>query len=179
MVDPDRRKVLQVALAAAAVPFVPGAVTAEAFEPTVAAAGRDEPAGAPELLGSAAGPGPLALLAPWALGAEVGLGWTLSDLRAPERGAMLLVLSREGQSARVHVCANPGCPAGIASTDRLDFILMNGGSGDGASDEELGRVLRRIAAIAATNEATCDLSGLLPHEQRIARWLEAEPGALL
>lgn len=181
MVDRERRKVLQMGLAAAvAVPLVPSASAAapeDARSAPDAEPARDEPAR--ERLGDGVAEGPIGLFAPYGLGDELGMGWSLADLRAPDRGAMLLLLSGpEGAQARVHICANPGCAAGLASTDALDFILMNGGAGDGASDEALGRVVRRLATIASANAASVP-AGLLPHEERIERWLRAEPGALL
>ncbi len=183
MVDQERRKVLQFGLAAVAVPLV-GAAPARAEGPAPMAAApaaehlpEDTP---PALLGDDAGLGPVALLAPHALGSELGMGWTFRDLRAADRGAMLLTLERatDGALARVHVCRNGGCPAGIASTDELDFLLMNGGRGDDASDEVLGRVLLRVANIARVNEAQVSLAGLLTHEERIEQWLGATQGVL-
>ena len=183
MVDDARRRMLQVGLAAAAAPLLPrSGFTAPHAEPEQEV--PDAPVGGEgptvDRLGHAAGPGPIGLLAPYGLGHDLGMGWAVTDIRAPDRGAMLLVLgSGDGADARVHICRNDGCAAGIASTDGLDLLLMNGGGGAGDSDEELGRVLRRVATIAAANESAVDLDGLLTHEERIARFLGSEPGALL
>jgi hypothetical protein len=184
MVDQERRKVLQYGLAAAVVPLVRVAPavaedTSNEDARTEVSKGPDAPL--PVELGAKVSSGPLALMAPHVVGSDLGRGWTLLDLRAPDRGAMLLSLKRaaDGAMARVHLCRNAGCPAGIASTDKLDFILMNGGGGDEASDEELGLVLLKLATVVAANEAEVDLKGLQTHEERIEHWLQAGPGALL
>jgi len=185
MVDQERRKVLQYGLAAAAVPLVrvaPAAAEGAPSDPGPEAKEAKGPAGPPPVeLGAKVASGPMALMAPHVVGSDLGRGWTLLDLRAPDRGAMLLSLKRtaDGAVARVHLCRNGGCPAGIASTDRLDFMLMNGGGGDEASDEELGLVLLELAPAVAANEADIDLKGLQTHEERIEAWLQADPGALL
>lgn len=181
MVDQERRKVLQFGIAAAVVPLV-HAAPGVAGEPTAEPRSIAGPeVSTPKRLGDDAAAGPHELLAPHSPGADLGMGWTFLDLRAPDRGAMLLSLKHvsDGAVARVHLCRNSGCPAGIASTERLDFILMNGGRGDDASDEELGRVLLRVAGIVQGNEAEIALEGLQTHEERIEAWLQAEPGALL
>jgi hypothetical protein len=127
-------------------------------------------------LGAQAPEGPTGVFHPLQRGDELGFGWTLGEVRAPERGAMLVVLARDGEEARVHVCRNGGCPAGIASTDALDFLLMNQGGGSIATDEDLGRALVALAAVAAQSGVT--VAGLMTHEERIERWVRAEPGAL-
>ncbi len=185
MVDQKRRKVLQYGLAAAAVPFIqvaPAAAGGASKDPAPEASeAKGTHASPPIALGAEVFAGPMELLAPHVVGSDLGRGWTLLDLRAPDRGAMLLSLKHaaDGAVARVHLCRNGGCPAGIASTDRLDFMLMNGGGGDEPSDEELGLVLLDLATAVAANEAEIDLKGLQTHEERIEHWRQADPGALL
>jgi len=119
----------------------------------------------------------LEVFAPLSPGDEVAFDWVLREVRAPEKGAMLVVLSKAGKEARIHVCANAGCAVGPASTEALDFVIMNDGSGDEPTDEELGLALVALAGAAAKTGVVP--KGLLTHEQRIEKWLGEEPGALL
>jgi len=129
-------------------------------------------------LGAGAPPGPVNLFSPIAVGDEVGLGWILAEIRAPERGAMLVGLVKGDESARVHVCLNGGAPVGPARTDALDFVIMNHGNGRSATNEEVGRVVLTLASLAAGTGIVP--GGLLTHQQRLDAWLlTPEPGVLL
>ncbi len=129
-------------------------------------------------LGAGAPPGPLNLFYPIAVGDEVGLGWTLAEVRAPERGAMLVGLVKGDDRARIHVCLNEGSPVGPARTDDLDFVVMNHGKGRSATNEEVGRVVLTLASLAAGTGIVP--RGLLTHQQRLDAWaLSPEPGVLL
>src|SRR5689334_3846517 len=72
---------------------------------------------------------PWELLTPFAEGLPIGLGWILDSL-SPVRGgsASLALRHEEHGTAHVAIRRNSGAPLGIAHTDRLDFLLMNGGS---------------------------------------------------
>jgi hypothetical protein len=129
-------------------------------------------------LGADAPSGPVNLFSPIGIGDEVGLGWTLAEVRAPERGAMLVGLVKGADSARVHVCLNEGSPVGPARTDDLDFVIMNHGKGRSATNEEVGRVVLTLASLAAGTGIVPE--GLLTHQQRLDAWLlSPEPGTLL
>ena len=47
--------------------------------------------------------------------------------------------------ARVAIRRNGGAPLGVAHTDQLDFMLMNGGGGTAQTDASIGRVLTGLA----------------------------------
>ena len=129
-------------------------------------------------LGAGSPAGPVHLFSPVAIGDEVGLGWTLAEVRAPERGAMLVGLVKGADSARIHVCLNEGSPVGPARTDDLDFVIMNHGKGRSATNEEVGRVVLTLASLAAGTGIVP--KGLLTHQQRLDAWLlSPEPGTLL
>src|SRR5205085_9325808 len=71
---------------------------------------------------------PWDLLAPFAEGTPIGLGWVVDSL-SPVRGgsASLGLRHEEHGSAQVAIRRNGGAPLGIAHTDRLVFLLLNGG----------------------------------------------------
>jgi len=188
----DRRQALAgLAAIVAGAPLL-AAGNAQAFVPKVAAE-RQLPLGVGQArsvsetaeeynarvrLGAGSPPGPVHLFSPIALGDEVGLGWTLAEIRAPERGAMLVGLVKGEETARVHVCLNEGAPVGPAKTDDLDFIIMNHGKGRTATNEEVGRVVLTLASLAAATGIVP--KGLLTHQQRLDAWLlSPEPGTLL
>ena len=117
------------------------------------------------------------LFHPLGPGADLGLGWRLDRVFPPFEGAVTLNLAHtDGRVARVDVCLREGAPKGPASTELLDFIVMDGGDGAAPMDESLGRVLRRLAAVVADNEgADADrVAALTSHAQRV--W--AHPGSL-
>ena len=115
------------------------------------------------------------LFHPLGPGADLGLGWTLGGVYPPHEGAITLTLShRDGRSVRVDVCLRDGAAKGPASTEMLDFIVMDGGDGSAPMDESLGRVVMRLAAIAQENERTDadKIRELLPHVERV--WAHPE-----
>lgn len=94
------------------------------------------------------------LLAPLQLGSPLGLGWRLVRAFPPIEGAITLNLAHDdGRLVRVDLCLRDGAPRGPASTQLVDFIVMDGGDGTAPMDESVGRALRRLAAIVADNEA--------------------------
>lgn len=113
---------------------------------------------------------PAFLFHPLGPDADLGLGWRLARVFPPHEGAITLNLSHhDGRSARVDVCLRDGAARGPAHTALLDFLVMDGGDGRSTTDESLGRVVRRLARIAADNEAA-DLdriAALVPHTQRL------------
>jgi len=78
-----------------------------------------------------------------------------------EDGATILTLSqRDGRIARVHICARQGEARGLASTERFDLILMDGGQGDCRTEEDLARVLRQLARHMRRSERDVGEDGL-------------------
>lgn len=116
------------------------------------------------------GGGPWWLFAPVRPGGEIGLGWHLVRVWPAVEGAITLnLVHTDGRAARVDLSLREGPPRGPASTDLVDFIVMDGGDGDAPMDEPLGRAVRRLAAIVAENEGTHldSLTWLDPHAERV------------
>jgi MoaA/NifB/PqqE/SkfB family radical SAM enzyme/ferredoxin len=120
---------------------------------------------------------PWQLLAPFGEGTALGLGWALDSLGPIRGGAAVLVLRNasvagSGGVARVTVRRNGGAPVGVAHTEHLDFMLMNGGGGAGKTDESIARVLRGLATALEKrgNRAGKEpvLALLLPHAENRA-----------
>ena len=116
------------------------------------------------------------LLNPLTKGTSIGKGWRIVDLGAIEQGASVLVLQhRDGTVANVHICVHDGAPKGLAHTEFLDLVLMDGGSGDRPTNEHLGRVLLGIAKRIRKNELAVqqnlqELAFLQTHEERVIRY---------
>ncbi len=116
-----------------------------------------------------------ALVSPYGKGAHLGFGWFLGGLSFDKGAAVLHLLTETGQRAHAALCYHRGQPRGMASTDYLDLVLMDGGQGDKRTDEELGRVLMRLAEVVRDNEGAVlndrGLSGkLLTHAERLDRY---------
>src|SRR5215470_11538951 len=116
---------------------------------------------------------PWPLLAPLTAGAKVGLGWVLESLSPVRGGAATLVLRHPQYSiARVSIRRNEGAPLGIAHTDHLDFMLMNGGGGTAPTEGSIERVLIALAAFLQkrSHAAAHDelLATLRPHTEGLA-----------
>ena len=100
------------------------------------------------------GPAPWYLLAPFAMGSPLKFGWYIANLSSVERGASVLTLAHSnGRRANVHLCAHNGSPRGVAHTNVVDLVLMDGGSGSFRTDEKLGRVIMGLAEVMRRNEA--------------------------
>lgn len=170
-----RRKLLKkIGLGTAAAGLaVSGHKALRAGEPQQAQAAAD-PSPPPQVESTAeAGSGPWWLLAPLKRGSHLGHGWHLAHLGAVQRGASVLTLqSREGQVARVHLCQHQGAPKGLAHTELLDMVLMDGGKGDLETPESLGRVLLGLAGVMRDNELKhqgdlAELGRMLSHDERV------------
>jgi ferredoxin len=115
------------------------------------------------------GPPPWKLLAPFGAGDALNLGWMLESLSPIRGGAATLVLHHDQHgSARVAIRRNGGAPLGVAHTDDLDFLLMNGGSGATHTEESIGRVLIALAhALRSAPPQPIDgeLTALRPHAE--------------
>ena len=113
---------------------------------------------------------PWALLAPFGPGSPLALGWSIESLSPIRGGAATLLLTHpERGRARIAIRRNSGAPLGIAHTDALDLLLMNGGSGGTRTDESAGRVLialaRALGAEAARPGALPFIAALEPHAE--------------
>jgi ferredoxin/MoaA/NifB/PqqE/SkfB family radical SAM enzyme len=95
---------------------------------------------------AASGEPPWELLAPFSEGAALSLGWVLESLSPVRGGSVTMVLrhARDG-IARVAIRRHSGAPLGVAHTDSLDFLLMNGGCGTAHTDAAIGTVLTGLA----------------------------------
>jgi hypothetical protein len=129
------------------------------------------PSGLPTPGAEDAGEGPWGLLAPVGPGDHLGGGWIARTLSAVSHGAAIVTLAHpSGASARVHVCKRAGSPRGVACTEHLDFMLMNGGDGRAPTDEELSRAVKTLAMRIAQEDAQRDRprpGGLLSHPARL------------
>ncbi len=113
---------------------------------------------------------PWGLLAPFTEGAAVGRGWVLESLSPVRGGAATMVLRHQEHGvARVTIRRNSGAPLGVAHTDHLDFMLMNGGGGTAQTEQSIANVLITFAATlrrrgnGASNQAL--LAALRPHTE--------------
>ena len=111
---------------------------------------------------------PWPLLQPFAEGSPLALGWNLDTLSPVREGAAELTLRHDEHGlARVAIRRNSGAPLGVAHTDDLDFMLMNGGGGATQTDESIGRILIALArTLAECQKGDVDreaLSSLAPH----------------
>jgi ferredoxin len=113
---------------------------------------------------------PWGLLRPFTEGTHLALGWVLESIAPIRDGAAHVALRHDDHGvARVAIRRNSGAPLGVAHTDHLDFMLMNGGSGARQTDESIGRIL--IALARALGDAQEDgpdadlLDALAPHAE--------------
>lgn len=114
---------------------------------------------------------PWSILAPLTPGQALAYGWRLGPELSRTKGAWVLPLLHEGGGqASLHICAHGGVGRGVASTARLDLLLMDGGDGDKSTDEALGRIARYLATVIARNEESVDLRSLMTHGERLFRF---------
>lgn len=117
---------------------------------------------------------PWALVAPWTAGAALAGGWSVAMLGPLERGAAVLTLvHQQGQQARVHVCRRRKVAHGVAATQRLDLVLMNGGNGARPTQPSIERAMDVLAGRIGEHEHeqredASAPSGLLSHEARLS-----------
>jgi hypothetical protein len=122
------------------------------------------------------GAAPSWLLSPLTVGSDIGLGWRLASVAPPSQGAITVALGHaDGRAARVDLSLREGAPKGPAASRYVDFIVMDGADGDAPMAEDLGRALRRLAAIVADNESgdLDTLARLEPHADRVWRHADA------
>lgn len=138
----------------------------EAFSATASTL-RDSPAPADRPSGLGNEP-PWSLLHPLSAGSDLALGWALESLSPVRNGATTLVM-RHAQhgAARVNIRRNSGAPLGVAHTDHLDFLLMNGGSGTSETEPSVGRVIGAVARfLQSQGQPDGDvLAALQPHSE--------------
>ncbi len=118
---------------------------------------------------------PWSLVAPFSADMEVGLGWRVASISEVKRGAAVLTLRhQEGRQAQVHLCRRQGVPRGLAYTDKLDMFLMNDGDGQQQTHEDIGRVVKTVAAWVRRSEQTAGpvptAPQLLTHSTRVRRY---------
>lgn len=98
------------------------------------------------------------LLAPFTAGTALALGWVLDSLGPIRAGVAIMVLRHEQHgSAQVSIRRNNGTPCGVAHTDTLDFLLLNGGGGSAPTEGSIERVLKALAkALRVRGNKDCD-----------------------
>jgi ferredoxin len=106
-------------------------------------------------------------LQPLTEGCDLALGWALESLGAVRGGSTTMTLRHaEHGAARVAIRRNNGAPLGVAHTDHLDFLLMNGGKGTSETEPSVGRVLRAVANLLQARQPDSEvLAALLPHSE--------------
>jgi hypothetical protein len=120
-------------------------------------------------------PAPWSLLSPLAQGAAVAHGWHVAGLTEVVDGSCALTLANQrGRELRLHLCRNDGRPRGLAYTNRLDLMVMNGGLGDLPTEETFAQAVAEVAHVLAANEGRSEheavLSALLSHAERSERF---------
>ena len=111
-----------------------------------------------------------ALFTPLEPGARLAR-WTIVAIEPLRAGAVTVVARGEdGHDFRLEVMARdaaPLAPKPPAETDRLAVYVRNGGDGWLPTVEEQGLAAMTLAQILRRNEASCSVSGLLTHAERI------------
>jgi hypothetical protein len=148
--------------------------SAVAALPLTAAATTEVTSGIPTAVAQQldSGEPPWALLTPFGMGDDVGLGYRIASLSGVKRGGIVLTLVDEaGARVQVHLCQRGDEPRGMSYTQRFDIIIMNGGDGSEITSESIGRVVRTLAECIKHNEQHVDeLSGLLQHHTRVSKY---------
>lgn len=115
------------------------------------------------------------LLSPLSPGQSIAFGWRLGEALTLQKGAWVLPLVHESQAtAQLHICLHGGVGRGVASTSKLDLLLMDGGDGQQATHEALGRIARYLGTVIATNEGRPEaderFAALMTHGERLFRY---------
>lgn len=112
------------------------------------------------------------LLAPVGPGDHLGFGWHAGRLQQGDGAWTLSLVHAELGVARVAICYHQGAPRGLASTELLDLVLMDGGTGDRRTEESVGRVILALCRVLARNElaAAADFPHLMTHAERVERF---------
>jgi hypothetical protein len=116
-------------------------------------------------------PAPWALIAPLAVGSNIGNGWRIQSLSEVSLGAAVLrTRHASGAESDVHICLRRGRQTGVAASRRFDFVLMNSADGGVQTNEALGVSLMGLARRAELNEARVSTTGFMPHALRLERF---------
>ena len=170
----NRRQAVQGILVGGAVVAVPGVARARNAGVRIANAAPPHSASPPAAAGEQEIPAPWHLIAPLKPGSEIALGWSVVALSAVVRGASILTLrGSDGRSSAIHLCQRGERPCGIAHTETVDLILMNGAEGRAPTEESLGRVIKTLALRIRENERRCprsDGSLLMTHDRRMSEF---------
>jgi hypothetical protein len=116
---------------------------------------------------------PWGLVSPLAAGSEIGAGWSIGSMSPIIEGAIQLTLTHAtGRSMKVRICKRGESPVGIAQTETLDLIAMNGGDGHLPTEESFGLAVLAVADVLRRNEAVSSrvlTRGLVTHEEHLKR----------
>lgn len=136
--------------------------TAPAVEPEK---GTPQPAAIDEV--------PWGIISPLSAGSQIGAGWSVESMSPIVEGAIQLKLKHAtGRPSKVRICKRGDAPVGIAQTETLDLVAMNGGDGKLPTEESLGLAVLAIADLARKNEAVGSgviTRRLLTHEEHLKR----------
>lgn len=94
------------------------------------------------------------LIAPLQKNDSIGKSWIVQDLILAETGAVVLFVEHSVQKTvrQIHICAIEDTGVGIAQSNFLDLILMDGSQGTQPTDEQLGRSVMVLADRIKINE---------------------------
>lgn len=116
------------------------------------------------------------LVAPLKTGSSVGKGWKIVNIGSIEQGACILSLKHNsGEMTNIHICAKGEEQKGIASTELLDLVIMDGRQGEEPTQEDVGRVVMGLAKRIEKNEIKLEanlssLTSLQSHDERVYRY---------
>ena len=96
---------------------------------------------------------PWELVAPFVPGSAVAFSWRVHALSPIASGSATLTLRHaSGREEHIRVLRRGLVPAGIARTDRLDLLLIDGAKGATPTDEKLARVILALAETITAHE---------------------------
>lgn len=115
---------------------------------------------------------PWMLLAPVQSGEHLGFGWHAAKLAAGDGAWTLTLAHAELGLARIAICYRRDGAEGLASTQLLDLVLMDGGTGSQPTEESVGRVVMALSKVIARNELAVaeKFPHLMTHAERVARF---------
>jgi len=119
-------------------------------------------------------PAPWELFSPIERGQEIAHGWSIAGLSGSVAGAYNMRLANaDGRATNVHICLKDEFSSGVAQSEMLDLVIMNGGESNRDSEEDLALVLNSLAETISANEmllSADSFSALMSHEDRVSTY---------
>ena len=118
---------------------------------------------------TAAGPAEKALLRELPEGSRLGNKWRVEQIHGVMFGAIPVVLSSVGSGRfQIDIMRRDDQTRGVASTEKLELFVANGGNGDKPTDEDHAEAAVAMAEVLARSESAAPRS-LLTLQERHAR----------